>query len=183
MLECKTITVDKKSDYLIGKMLTRGYNESGKPFFTNALGNIGNIRNAMSFLTREGMSLSLLSATRLNKRQISTILGLPKRKANNYDEVLLSVINDRIVLDKSLVKELLKFERDGVIAVIFAAPSDGDGETLKYMDKYCKMLNTIVSYNKEFVSLIKTQHNIKEKRGSLKIVKKKNQSWLEKTLS
>lgn len=175
MLECKNVIVDKNSDYLIGKMLTRGYNESGKPFFTNALGNIGNIRNAMSYLTREGMSQSLLSATRLNKRQISTILKLPKKKASNYDEVLMSVIHDRIVLDKTLVKELLKFEIDGEIKVIFAAPNDNDGDTLKYMDKYCKMLNAIISYNKEFVSLIKTQHNIKEKRGGLKIVRKKNQ--------
>lgn len=156
------INIAKDSESLIGRMLVRGYS-NGEAFETRELGMVGNLRNAMSFLSRDGMSKIALAKTKLSKREMLKILELPKRRVLNYNKILKSIIEDRILSEIALVKEISKYMGMDSIRLSFTAKNKKDDKTPDNMYRYCKLLNELMK-DKAFNSKVKELTAFKSKK-------------------
>ena len=105
----KVINISKDSDYAIGRMLVRGYS-NGEAFHSKLLDTkVGNVRNAISYLSREGMTKEMLAKTKLTKKDMAKVVDFPKKRVDGYNAKLKSICIDRILAEKKLMIELIKF--------------------------------------------------------------------------
>lgn len=146
------INISSTSTSLIGRMLVRGYSEN-QPFNTRELGLVGNMRNVISYLSRDGMSKESLAKTKLSKREMVKILSLPKKRVTDYNKILKSVLEDRILSDKTLYTEIGKYLGVDTIRLSFTS-KDAAGEIYDNMFRYCKILNGLMQ-DKIFVKSIR----------------------------
>lgn len=146
------INIHKESESLIGRMLVRGYSQN-EPFNSRELGLVGNMRNVISYLSREGMSKESLAKTKLSKKEMVKILSLPKRRVTNYTKILKSVLEDRILSDKVLYTEMSKYLGMDSIRLSFVS-KDENNNMHENMIKYCKILNSLMQ-DKLFVKVIR----------------------------
>ena len=83
----KIINLNKSPD-LLGRKLVRGC-QIARPFYSQVIGGkVGNIRTALTYLSREGVDKELVAKSKLNKDELNDIVSLPKRKVSNYDDTL-----------------------------------------------------------------------------------------------
>lgn len=165
--ETIVINISKDSTSLIGRMLVRGYSEQ-QPFSSKELGLVGNMRNAISFLSREGMSTASLAKTKLSKAEMIKILSLPKRRVKDYNKILTSVLQDRILSDKVLYTEMSKYLGVDSIRLSFTS-LDSNNEMYSNMHRYCKILNSLMQ-DKLFVKTVREYTAFKKEK--LKISRK-----------
>lgn len=154
------INIGRESTSLIGLMLVRGYS-NGVAFNTRALGLVGNLRNAISYLSREGMSTEALAKVKLNRREMIRILELPRRRVANYNQIMKSVIEDRVISDKVLINEIGKYLGDSTIRLSFTA-NGPDGKMHNNMFRYCKILNQLMQ-DKNFITIVREETSYKKK--------------------
>lgn len=155
------INILKESDSLIGRMLVRGYSEN-KPFESRELGTVGNMRNVISYLSRDGMSKETLAKSKLSKKEMMKILSLPKRRVSDYNRILKSVLEDRILSDKTLVVEISKYLGVDSIRLSFTS-KDASGEMYNNMFRYCKILNSLMQ-DKNFIKAVRDLTSFKKEK-------------------
>ena len=166
------INISSSSESLIGRMLVRGYSNN-EPFVSRELGLVGNMRNVISYLSREGMSKEALAKTKLTKRDLIKILELPKKRVSDFNQVLKSVLEDRILSDIVLVTELGKYLGIDSIRLSFTS-EDEDKKMHNNMFRYCKILNNLM-LDKDFIKSIRDLTSFKKKKLTIsnKILKGK----------
>lgn len=170
------INIFSESESLIGRMLVRGYSEN-EPFMSRELGLVGNMRNVITYLSRDGMSKESLAKTKLTKRDMIKILSLPKKRVKEYNKILKSVLEDRILSDKILVSEIGKYLGVDSIRLSFTSKDDS-GNTYDNMFRYCKILNSLMQ-DKNFIKVIRELTSFKKKKITInsKVLKGKIKKW------
>lgn len=159
----KVINISKDSEYAIGRMLVRGYS-NGEAFHSKLLDTkVGNVRNAISYLSREGMTKEMLAKTKLTKKDMAKVVDFPKKRVDGYNAKLKSICADRILAEKKLMMELIKFldKETGKIAIVFVA-KDKDNKNHMSMERYTKVLNQLMCSD-EFIKSIKEKTFVKPK--------------------
>lgn len=167
MSECKkvktVINISKVSEFAIGRMLVRGYSQN-EPFHSTLFNTkVGNIRNAISYMSREGMTLEMLAKTKLSKKDMNKLVEFPKKRVENYNAKLKSICRDRILSEKQLMLELAKFYNLDTkkIDISFVA-KDEDNKNHMSMERYTKVLNQLMN-DAAFVKEIKDKTFTKQK--------------------
>lgn len=167
MSECKkvktVINISKVSEFAIGRMLVRGYSQN-EPFHSTLFNTkVGNIRNAISYMSREGMTLEMLAKTKLSKKDMNKLVEFPKKRVENYNAKLKSICRDRILSEKQLMLELAKFYNLDTkkIDISFVA-KDEDNKNHMSMERYTKVLNQLMN-DAVFVKEIKDKTFTKPK--------------------
>lgn len=164
----KIINLNKSPD-LLGRKLVRGC-QIARPFYSQVIGGkVGNIRTALTYLSREGVDKELVAKSKLNKAELNDIVSLPKRKVSNYDDTLKVLLSERIRNDKEIITELAKFyiEDKGYIGVEFIS-EDENGRRFEDMNRYCKILNRLM-LDSVFVNIIIAAAREKPKYNKLDI--------------
>ena len=141
----RTINLNKSPD-LLGKKLMRGCQIS-RPFYSQVIGGkVGNIRTALTYLAREGVDKEIVGKSKLTKSELDKLVSLPKRKIANYDNVVKILLSERIRNDGEIAVELCKFfiEDKKYFAVEFIS-EDEHGRRFEDMNRYCKILNRLMS--------------------------------------
>lgn len=176
----KIINLNKSPD-LLGKKLVRGC-QIVKPFYSQVIGGkVGNIRTALTYLSREGVSKELVAKSKLDKAELNEIVVLPKRKVANYDDTLKVLLSERIRNDKEIIMELARFyiEDKGYIGIEFIA-EDENGRRFEDMNRYCKILNRLM-LDSVFVNIIITAAREKPRYNKLDIKDVKKKVFEKKT--
>lgn len=134
-----------RSQELLGKKLTRGY-QIEQPFFSHVInGFVGNIRTALTYLSRDGVDINWVAKTKLNKFELNHIVNLPKRKIPDYDNALKTLLSERIRNDKTIAVELANYynkEKNYFLVEFIAA--DENNRNFEDMARYCKILNRLM---------------------------------------
>lgn len=94
----------------IGKQLS--YGAPIKLKVSTPLGDIGSIRNAVTFWSRDEVEISFLQKRNLSSRDIKLIERLKFSRKINYWAFIAVVVLDRIISDKDLLDNILKLPRD-----------------------------------------------------------------------
>lgn len=106
------INISKYSTTSIGKMLAPGY-----PFkFDSLIGTIGNIRNAMSYITIVNGPKWLLSKKKLTTTDIDIISKKKKVNLPNYWAIITYLIAARIMSDPALLSLIKNSNPDMIIS-------------------------------------------------------------------
>lgn len=150
----KTINIGDKDEKL-GIELSRGF-PLKEAFYSTVLGLlVGNIKSALTYSSREGMSRELVKLPKLRKKQLEEILKLPRKKIENYNNLLNTLLTERLVSDKTLAIELNKYycKEKNYFALIFKS-EDVNGRPFEDMERYCKILNRLMA-NDLFVMMIR----------------------------
>lgn len=154
------ININKNSETLIGRMLVRGYSHS-KPFYSKTLGIVvGNMRNAITYISRDGVSEKAVEKVKLSKAEMLKILSLPKKRIRNFSEVLENILKERILSDKILVDEFKKLIKQNIN--IYFKAFDENGIMHDNMHKYCKCLDAILSESDFRKKIMATQTFVKK---------------------
>lgn len=134
-----------RSPELLGKKLTRGC-QIEQPFFSHVInGYVGNIRTALTYLSREGVDINWVAKAKLNKFELNHIVNLPKRKIPDYDNALKTLLSERIRNDKTVAIELANYyckEKNYFLVEFIAA--DENNRNFEDMARYCKILNRLM---------------------------------------
>jgi len=149
----KVINLNKSED-LLGKKLTRGC-QIFKPFYSQAIGcKVGNIRTALTYLSRENVDKDLVAKPKLNKEELNKIVILPKKKISNYDNTLKALLSERIIHDLEVALELSKhYYKEGNYFALEFISEDANGRKFEDMNRYCKILNRLM-LDSVFVSVV-----------------------------
>lgn len=164
----KIVNLNKSKD-ILGKKLVRGC-QIEKPFYSQVIGGkVGNIRTALTFLSRENVDIELVAKSKLNKAELNKIVVLPKRKISNYDDTLKILLSERIRNDKEVIVELAKYymEDKKYIAVEFVS-EDENGRKFEDMNRYCKILNRLM-LDPLFVNIVITAAREKPRHNNINI--------------
>lgn len=168
----KIINISKDSEYAIGRMLVRGHS-NGTPFYSKLFQcEIGNIRNAISFMSREGMTKEMMAKTKLTKKDMAKLVDFPKKRIDGYNSKLKSICEDRILADKQLMLELAKFinKDENNIAISFIA-KDKDNKNHMSMERYLKVLNQLMN-SADFTKKVQELTYVKPK-PKMEVIQKK----------
>lgn len=135
------INLHKDSDTILGKMLSRGY-RLDKPFECS-MGLVGNVKMALTSIKKEGVPRSLISKTRISKKDIEHVSLLKDRELNEFDFIIYDVLLNRILTDFKCFK-ILETVLKNNDEVIFTS-NDKSGKEFKNMKMYIDTLNRIVN--------------------------------------
>lgn len=153
-MNIKIINIGDKKEKL-GIELSRGF-PLKEAFYSTILGLlVGNIKSALTYSSREGMKKELVKLPKLKKKQLEEILKLPKKKIENYNNLLNTLLTERLVSDKELATELNKYycKEKNYFAVMFIS-EDENNRPFEDMERYCKILNRLMA-NDLFVMMIR----------------------------
>ena len=144
-MEIKKINLNKNSKDILGQKLLRGC-QIVNPFYSHVVeGYVGNIRTALTYLSRENVDKKLVSKPRLNKQELNVLVSLPKKKIADYDGLVKTLLSERIRNDEIIIQELksLYCKDKKYFAVMFVA-EDENGRPFEDMARYCKLLNRLM---------------------------------------
>ena len=144
-MEIKKINLNKNSKEILGQKLLRGC-QIVNPFYSHVVeGYVGNIRTALTYLSRENVDKKLVSKPRLNKQELNILVSLPKKKIADYDGLVKTLLSERIRNDEIIIQELksLYCKDKKYFAVMFVA-EDENGRPFEDMARYCKLLNRLM---------------------------------------
>ena len=144
-MEIKKINLNKNSKDILGQKLLRGC-QIVNPFYSHVVeGYVGNIRTALTYLSRENVDKKLVSKPRLNKQELNILVSLPKKKIADYDGLVKTLLSERIRNDEIIIQELksLYCKDKKYFAVMFVA-EDENGRPFEDMARYCKLLNRLM---------------------------------------
>ena len=144
-MEIKKINLNKNSREILGQKLLRGC-QIVNPFYSHVVeGYVGNIRTALTYLSRENVDKKLVSKPRLNKQELNVLVSLPKKKIADYDGLVKTLLSERIRNDEIIIQELksLYCKEKKYFAVMFVA-EDENGRPFEDMARYCKLLNRLM---------------------------------------
>lgn len=144
-MEIKKINLNKNSKEILGQKLLRGC-QIVNPFYSHVVeGYVGNIRTALTYLSRENVDKKLVSKPRLNKQELNVLVSLPKKKIADYDGLVKTLLSERIRNDEIIIQELksLYCKEKKYFAVMFVA-EDENGRPFEDMARYCKLLNRLM---------------------------------------
>ena len=114
-MEIKKINLNKNSKEILGQKLLRGC-QIVNPFYSHVVeGYVGNIRTALTYLSREGVDKKIVSKPRLNKQELNMLVSLPKKKIADYDGLVKTLLSERIRNDEIIIQEL-KFSWLGTVS-------------------------------------------------------------------
>jgi hypothetical protein len=155
-----TINVHKDSDHILGKMLARGY-RLDRPFECG-IGVVGNVKMALTSVKKEGVNKTIISKTRITKKDIEYVSGLRDREVKEIDFIIYDILLNRIVTDSKLYTILYtvlnSFEEVKLVS------RDKSGKDFLNMKLYLDTINRIIKeikanqFNREDI-LFKHKYN------------------------
>ena len=132
-MEIKKINLNKNSIEILGQKLLRGC-QIVNPFYSHVVeGYVGNIRTALTYLSRENVDKKLVSKPRLNKQELNVLISLPKKKIADYDGLVKTLLSERIRNDEIIIQELksLYCKEKKYFAVMFVAEDENGRPFIK----------------------------------------------------